>query len=347
MNSVRTLFLASLTIIARVLAQGSDVTQCIPQYQWSINTRGQTPCLVAAFLESSCSGTPHDVNQVPPGHHYIGPISTEADLCACNSVTYSLVEACGLCQGQTQLISYSDWTLNCRTTLQIGQFPKTIPDVIELPSWASLNISLTNNTFDPLAAEREAEKANLPLSHSSTTTNTPMSTQTQLPPPSAPPLPVSSGSAALSNDSGGLSSGAIAGITIGALAFILVILLFIFWRMLRARRQRNSKPMPLDEPFSPVTDKPNPASFPFHQHAHSRSLSDPASIITPYIYSASEPDRQPVSPGASTYYTTAPVRDSVDEMTSPQSAISPRTIMTAQSPKTPTGPHGYTGAPEV
>ncbi|KAF9454635.1 hypothetical protein P691DRAFT_806804 [Macrolepiota fuliginosa MF-IS2] len=277
MKALRT-GIVSLAVATLVLAQSSNVTQCIPDYQWSINSRGQTPCLVGAFLESAC-GASTSVDQVPPGNHYIGPDLTRATPCLCNSVTYSLISACGGCQNRT-FIDYATWIQNCVNVVKTTQYPDTIPNVTEVPSWAFLNISLTGNTFDPTAAEQEAERA--AASPSSTTSTTDAFPQSTPPSSSTPAAPSSSPSTA---DSGGLSSGAIAGITIGILVFVITVLLLIFWATLRARKRRNHRSALLGAPFSSTGEKYHhgPSSLP-PGHVHARSLSDPASIVTPYVY---------------------------------------------------------------
>lgn len=349
--AIGTLFLVPLVIVARVYAQSTNIIECIPEYQWSINHRNQTPCLVAAYLESACSGRPHQVNGIPPDTHYIGPISSDADACQCNTVTYSLVQACGGCQNRSQFISFTQWANNCpqEAIVPVGQFPRAFPDAVEVLSWAELNISQTNNTFNPAAAAREAARNDLPpiTSSSTSSSETASLTQSQTTPFSSPSAPASN--EASDPGSGGLSSGAIAGITIGVLVVVVGILLFIFWRMLRARRRRNSMQMQgLGVAQNPFNEKANQLAFP-PGHAHSRSLSDPASITTPYIYNTSDINPRPDSAGASTHYTTGPIRNSMDDIITPQSAMSPRTIMTVQgsNPPRPTGPSGYTGAPEV
>ncbi|KAF8077811.1 hypothetical protein FPV67DRAFT_14510 [Lyophyllum atratum] len=52
------------------------------------------------------------VDAIPPGNHYFGPAFAEADICSCNVVIYSLVSACGGCQGRN-FINWANWTLNC------------------------------------------------------------------------------------------------------------------------------------------------------------------------------------------------------------------------------------------
>jgi len=172
--------------------------------------RNQTPCSIAASLESACGArelrihwstlstklmvsTAHQVNQIPAETHYIGPSLSDADPCTCNSVTYSLVEACGGCQARSFILPFAQWKVNC-TQAQVGSIGESVFDVtflpsrpltlarrtprfpslllppgVEIPSWAKLNISevswLTlrifeeahqiHKAFDPDAARGE------------------------------------------------------------------------------------------------------------------------------------------------------------------------------------------------
>ena len=74
----------------------------------------QDPCTVAAYLQAPCfSGseslrcTPHSladrlefgVGSISEG--YYTPAGNGSDTCACSSVAYSMISACGICQGAT------------------------------------------------------------------------------------------------------------------------------------------------------------------------------------------------------------------------------------------------------
>ncbi|EKM82550.1 hypothetical protein AGABI1DRAFT_125013 [Agaricus bisporus var. burnettii JB137-S8] len=313
------LSLVVLKIAASVFAQTSDVTQCIAEFQWSINALGQNPCLVGAYLETLCSSQPFSVNALPQGNHYIGPSTDNADPCFCNSVTYSMISACAGCQDR-RFSNFTMWTLNCRQSdVAIGQYPRTIPFTTQVPSWATLNISLTNDTFNPLAAQREAAReATLPsTTRSSSSTSAASTTATR-----------ATQATSDSEDSSGLSSGAIAGITVGALIAVITILLALLWMKLRSKKQNSKKQDDLNSVYQPP--KANHS-----QHIHSRSMSDPASIISPYTYSASEGGRHPPSEISTTYTTVPPMR-SLENSVSPAPPLS-----------TITSPRGYTGAAEV
>ena len=83
------------------------------------NEKGQTPCLVTAWLWTPCYtiegvwlilskrrfAYAHQncqdsfVEALPAGDVYLGQDKADATLCDCNTVTYSMYAACALCQG--------------------------------------------------------------------------------------------------------------------------------------------------------------------------------------------------------------------------------------------------------
>ncbi|KAF8212032.1 hypothetical protein K438DRAFT_1223974 [Mycena galopus ATCC 62051] len=98
----------------------------------------QTPCLVAAYLESACQGAA-EVDSIPVGTHYIGPSGALVSLCSCSTVTYSLISACGGCQNRT-FLSWPDWAVNC-PQVEVTQFLPTVPAQTVVPSWAYLDVT--------------------------------------------------------------------------------------------------------------------------------------------------------------------------------------------------------------
>ena len=74
------------------------------------NHKGQSPCLVAAYLNGQCLSVPAASTVLPlsniPGFvdYYAPPAPglLEPTACSCNTVLYSLLAACGECQGQGQ-----------------------------------------------------------------------------------------------------------------------------------------------------------------------------------------------------------------------------------------------------
>ena len=150
-----------------VVAQSTDVS-CLSSFGWvrffqfqdidpdpflrnnqMNNTKSQNPCLVAAYLQGACVGggkhfsllhrpqwhnqflAVYTVGSLPVDDYYIGPYVDEANGCECNTVTYSLVSACGDCQNRTFercviltrldftgcsfSASWSSWSYNCST----------------------------------------------------------------------------------------------------------------------------------------------------------------------------------------------------------------------------------------
>ncbi|KAJ6497045.1 hypothetical protein C8R47DRAFT_1113632 [Mycena vitilis] len=277
-------FLAfSALLITLVASQSSNVTTCIPLYQWSINTKDQTPCLIGAFLESVCEG-PVQVDTIPQGTHYIGPPTANATLCRCSTVTYSLISACAGCQDR-RFISWTDWSVNC-PQVEVGQFLQTVPANLVVPSWAYLDVTKTNNTFDPvLAANQSSASASISSTSSSPTTSSIPSVS----PPSTPVL------ASHKSNAGAIAGGTIGGIAAAALAGLAVL----FWLRRRNRSLDQSGHSPSDFSTSPP---------PMHEYESGRTAASPMSI-SPFPYESfpkdmSESGTFPGSPDTSVVRTT-------------------------------------------
>lgn len=43
----------------------------------------------------------YTIDPLPANTHYIGPWVADANPCECNTVTYSMISACGVCQNRT------------------------------------------------------------------------------------------------------------------------------------------------------------------------------------------------------------------------------------------------------
>ncbi len=101
----------------------------------TFNSLNQNPCTVAAYLESVCNNgggcactciavssisslAAATIDPLPPGWVYRGPSDRNlygADLCLCNTVTYSLLSACGACQGNSW-ITCAEISCLCRSS---------------------------------------------------------------------------------------------------------------------------------------------------------------------------------------------------------------------------------------
>ncbi|KAI0341920.1 hypothetical protein BDW22DRAFT_218707 [Trametopsis cervina] len=144
-------------LVARVAAQTSSAV-CMPAFGWMNNSKGQTPCLVAAYLASACD-TPSVVDTVDalvPGNEYELPPGPIATVCRCNTVYYSAISACAACQNGSY-VTWTTWKEACVSSI-VDQFPKDIPQDTAVPAWAFLDVT-TSNRFNLTAAEAFAAHA--------------------------------------------------------------------------------------------------------------------------------------------------------------------------------------------
>jgi len=266
---------------ASIIAQSTDVNQCIFEYQWAFNSLKQTPCLVAAQLESLCSGSV-PVNAIPVGTHYLGPTFAAATSCVCSTVTYSVISACGGCQNRT-FTSWGNWSVNC-PYVEITTFPKPIPPAVEVPSWAYLNVTVSD-VFDPVAAQANITHALATSAAAASSSSVSSTISTNLPSNQA-------------SAPGHSNTGAIAGGVVGGIVFLAGVALAI-WFFLRRRgwknRAVNRRPVNLDEDDICVPPLPtegytsdrtvtSPISSDRTPYVHSRGTSDVGSMVTSAVY---------------------------------------------------------------
>ncbi|KAG6377330.1 hypothetical protein JVT61DRAFT_15120 [Boletus reticuloceps] len=158
-----------------IVAQSSQAT-CLPPYGWMTNGKGQSPCLVAAYLISVCDVAPFVVQPLPPTYHYIGPYAGGQSTCACSTITYSAFSACAICQNATET-NWSLWSFNC-STVYPGSYPPGIPSGTAVPHWMFQDVATTNVFNAALAQsagdlpESTASQAQSSVSNSATATGT-------------------------------------------------------------------------------------------------------------------------------------------------------------------------------
>ncbi|KAF8843546.1 hypothetical protein BDN67DRAFT_1008735, partial [Paxillus ammoniavirescens] len=133
----------------RVVAQTSNAV-CLTSFNWMDNSKGQNPCLVAAYLQGACNGGQFSVDSLPVATHYIGPTADEQNPCQCSTVTYTTISACGVCQNRT-IIGWSSWDFNC-STVYPSIFPMDIPSGTAVPAWAYQDV-VTSDLFNTTLAE--------------------------------------------------------------------------------------------------------------------------------------------------------------------------------------------------
>ncbi|KAG2349766.1 hypothetical protein BDR05DRAFT_979875 [Suillus weaverae] len=286
--------LAAATLLPRgAFAQTSNVS-CLSTFGWMNNSLLQNPCVVASYLESVCWGGDFTISTLPSGTHYAAPTVAEANQCECSTVTYSLISACGDCQGATYL-SWSSWSYNCSQTFQ--GYPYDIPAGTVVPHWAYLTLNATG--FDPVAAQNTGD-----LPESTATKIQSTSTVTQSSSVSASLTSFSGAASSSSSTSSPANStssnvGAIAGGVVGGIVGAAVIIGFATWFFVKRRRSATAP----SAAFSDIGGGPgytqsvystNPNPFPMQ----------PQMTQQPRLYDPSDPTTFPNSPPSPTVLTT-------------------------------------------
>ncbi|KIP08751.1 hypothetical protein PHLGIDRAFT_363632 [Phlebiopsis gigantea 11061_1 CR5-6] len=129
--------LVSITFWRLAKAQITEAT-CHSQFNWMDNSRGQNPCLVAAYVQGACQPDGQWTVQSLPNSTvtYSGPDTDQTSLCTCSSVAWTLCSACAYCQGGA-LPHWTEWIENCpNSEVSNGQFPVQVPDETSVPLWA-------------------------------------------------------------------------------------------------------------------------------------------------------------------------------------------------------------------
>ncbi|KIK98729.1 hypothetical protein PAXRUDRAFT_133604 [Paxillus rubicundulus Ve08.2h10] len=146
------------------LAQESNAT-CQPRFAWADNSLGQSPCIVAPYLESQCFTNGLCRLNPQAGQYYEAPSGAYANPCECNTVAYSLVSACGACQGAIYL-TWPARTVNCNATAdsQFSGLPQAPPLGTAAPPWAFLGLGI-DDTWNGEASyiNATASQSDLPL----------------------------------------------------------------------------------------------------------------------------------------------------------------------------------------
>ncbi|TDL21355.1 hypothetical protein BD410DRAFT_301641 [Rickenella mellea] len=140
MPFVGTLAVLALATLRGANAQDTTNATCLSNYSFLYNSKGQSPCLVAAYVAGVCNGGQFNVPALIDGAHYTGPLTSDANNCLCSSIFYCLMSACGLCQNGP-VITWTDWTKNC-STVYLTVYPENIPSVTAIPAWAYVNFSV-------------------------------------------------------------------------------------------------------------------------------------------------------------------------------------------------------------
>ncbi|KAK7690893.1 hypothetical protein QCA50_005995 [Cerrena zonata] len=266
---------ALAALVPRLAAQGTNAT-CLTGFEWMTNSRGQSPCLVAAYLNTPCIDDPADafVFALPDGFHYRTPVPATATACQCSSVFYSTLQACAVCQGDPS-VPWSTWNMNCTAAIYEQVYPHDIPTGTSVPAWAYLDVTHADN-FNSTAAKALADQnppeSTAPGGASATASGTATG--------SSP----SSSSSAAPKSGGGSNAGAIAGGVVGGVVGLALLAGVAFW-FFRKRNAKNrfAPSSQFEQPVTPFTDeKPTGyASPPPHQQPLISPTYAPQPVSTP------------------------------------------------------------------
>ncbi|KAF8329849.1 uncharacterized protein EI90DRAFT_1353804 [Cantharellus anzutake] len=125
-----------LNFLAPSEAQNTNVT-CGPDWDWAQNSKGQNPCLVAAYLMEMCYYPTSPT----------GDASTQNE-CVCSTPVYQLMSACGACQGRL-FVGWQEWKFYCPSYgFGAGQFPKAVPVGTAVQYWAQIDPAIWGDNFN-------------------------------------------------------------------------------------------------------------------------------------------------------------------------------------------------------
>ncbi|KAH9973126.1 hypothetical protein BGW80DRAFT_286690 [Lactifluus volemus] len=246
--------LTTLSLVA--LSQSS--TTCAPSWKWAFNSMGQDPCTIMGVLYTPCNqgGMPH-LPVLPSGGSYSGPSAGDANTCKCNTVVYSLLSACGACQGGSW-ISWSDYIPNCTSSNFATPYALAIPSGTSVPYWALINVTV-KGTWDP---DESRAVGDTPESGPGAVITTPASSPVLS---SSAILSYSPTATSSSKSTGSSNVGVIAGGVIGGIAVIsAATLIGFFW--IRSKHRQGSPtaavfdptPQPLMDEFRPQSSESRP-----------------------------------------------------------------------------------------
>jgi len=221
-------------------------------YSWMYNSLRQSPCDIAAALGGVCTGGGFTIASLGPGDYYPGPSADNATPCRCNTVYYSILSACSVCQG-ADFVRFSSYTSNCATVYS-QQYPEDIPADTAVPHYAYLDISGTDNFSVANAraaggpeSTRPPMPTLYPTSTSSISTSTSSISSTTISSTASSSTAVSTKETNVGAIAGGVGGG------VAALA-ILGVLLFLLLR-------RPPPPAPSTPAQNPMMASQSPASF--------------------------------------------------------------------------------------
>ncbi|RPD61860.1 hypothetical protein L226DRAFT_535239 [Lentinus tigrinus ALCF2SS1-7] len=297
----------------RGAAQGTSAV-CDPGWDWMTNSKGQSPCLVSSYLFTPCSPASQSwVYPLTPGFHYNTPLNStdSATPCRCNTVLYSMINACATCQGQlAYTIPWATYAQNC-STVYLQKFPADIPLGTAVPAWAYLDIT-RNGTFNPDAAEAIANQ-NKP--DTTATVSVISSSSSSISSPTAPASTTGGANGSSPSGSAGQSSaassksdvGPIVGGVVGGVVGAIAIGLGIFFFLRHRRNQAKSQPTGPVEPaggseaqYAQYAQYPHPQYPAYDEKSPTQEVIQPLVQPSPKLYDPNDPSTFPTTGDANT-----------------------------------------------
>ncbi|RDX52997.1 hypothetical protein OH76DRAFT_60860 [Lentinus brumalis] len=212
----------------RYVAQAGEFDLlCTPKHLWMVNSEGQTPCYVAAYLNIPCAGP--DGSVVVPMSRPDMVYTANDGICECNPLLYALFQACQACQFEngTVVIKYSEYTHNCTQNNLRPSYPKDIPSGTAVPAWAYQNVT-SKGLFNLTTASAVAAQGHPDTIGSASPLVTIVSTTTYIYPFATTLSPSATGASSSSSSSefvvplvGGVVGGVVGLVLLGCLAVFL------------------------------------------------------------------------------------------------------------------------------
>ncbi|KAI0716780.1 hypothetical protein C8Q76DRAFT_417415 [Earliella scabrosa] len=237
--------------------EGTTNATCFEEFNWMRNSKGQSPCLITAWMSVPCHPNPGWFVSGPltPGTFYLGPpAGSDVFECQCNTVLYSVYAACAFCQRHTDNLGIANFTLfteNCPAeSIRGAVYPENIPDETAIPSWAYLDL-LGDRWNEPAASDfaargvPESTHSSPPSSTSSPLPSTEASTSASSQPASTTTGADSGSPTADSSNTGSTSSKSVVGPAVGgAVGGVALVVLVGAGVFLFLRRRRAQAPPP-------------------------------------------------------------------------------------------------------
>jgi len=142
MLTIHSIAVAFLLVSPLLVGAQLDFPTCSQEWSWTSNSVGESPCAVAAALQGVCNSGAFEIPPLDSNDSYIGPSGSDdaSDTCKCSTVVYSLMSACGACQGGLWF-NWKTFSESCSEVDAPGTFSKDIPSGTLVPNWAFVHIT--------------------------------------------------------------------------------------------------------------------------------------------------------------------------------------------------------------